>query len=171
VRRETGHTHKHTPRTAHDTTRQEQHHKRPHEEPLPPRTYQRSKVARRRCVPPPTPNRRCEHWWSVVVDARLSALCVNCGAKKDIRVFCSNSACFGNIVNLEYVRDHVICRVNWHLQEILLLRGFCALVNTPFYPPPTCVSHTITIVLHDYCTIYDASHRPTFCMPYTIPYW
>jgi len=50
---ETGHIHKHSTRTTHHTTRQEQDHKRPHEEP-PSRTSQRSKVARRRCVPPPT---------------------------------------------------------------------------------------------------------------------
>jgi len=53
VRRKTGHTHKHITRTTPHNTRQE---------PTPqtttrrttPFTYQRSKVARRRCVPPPT---------------------------------------------------------------------------------------------------------------------
>jgi len=52
VRRETGLTHKHATRTTQHRTRHEQHHKRPHEEP-PPRTQQRSKVARQRRVPPP----------------------------------------------------------------------------------------------------------------------
>jgi len=40
----------------------------------------------------------------------------------------------------------------------------------PLPPPPTCIAHTIAVLLHDYSAIYDPP-RPLFRMPYTIQYW
>jgi len=55
------------------------------------------------------------------------------------------------------------------LQDILLLQGFCARINPLFNTPPTCIAHTIAILLHDYCAIYDPppSELPFVChIPY-----
>jgi len=30
----------------------------------------------------------------------------------------------------------------------------------PFLPPPTCIAHTIALLLHDYCAIYDSPPTP-----------
>ena len=37
-------------------------------------------------------------------------------------------------------------------------------------PPPTCIAHTIAILLHDYCAIYDPPSEPSFIchIPYNI---
>jgi len=37
----------------------------------------------------------------------------------------------------------------WPLQDIVSLQGFCARVNIPDIAPPTCIAHTVAIVLHD----------------------
>jgi len=34
-------------------------------------------------------------------------------------------------------------------------------------PTPTCVAHTIAMLMHDYCAIYNAP-RPPFYVPHTI---
>ena len=52
-------------------------------------------------------------------------------------------------------------RVNpWRLQDIVLIRGFCARINHLLLPPPTRISHTIALLLHDYCAIYDPTPTP-----------
>jgi len=50
--------------------------------------------------------------------------------------------------------------INWPLHDIVSLRGFCARVNHPFIPPPTCIARTIAILLHVHCAIYDALPTP-----------
>jgi len=40
----------------------------------------------------------------------------------------------------------------------------------PFLPLPICIAHTIAILLHGYCAIYDPPQPPS-CMPYTIHNW
>jgi len=40
----------------------------------------------------------------------------------------------------------------------------------PFLPLPICIAHTIAILLHGVCVIYDLPQQP-FCMPYTIQNW
>jgi len=37
-----------------------------------------------------------------------------------------------------------------------------------FIPPPTRIAHTVALLLHDHCAIYDPLPRPPFCMPCTI---
>jgi len=44
----------------------------------------------------------------------------------------------------------------WPLQDIRLLRGYCARINHPSIPPPTCMAHPGAILLHDYFTVEDS---------------
>jgi len=48
----------------------------------------------------------------------------------------------------------------WPLQGIVL-RLLCTKQSSLFVlPPPTCIAHTIAILLHVYCAIYDAPPAP-----------
>jgi len=61
--------------------------------------------------------------------------------------------------------------VCWRLHDIVLLRGLWARINPLLIAPlPTRIAHTIALLLHDYCTLYD-SLRPPLCMPHTIQCW
>jgi len=60
---------------------------------------------------------------------------------------------------------------NWPLHDILSRLGFCARTNPPvFCPFPTCIAHTIEILLQ-YCCARNDPLRMLVCMPYTIQYW
>ena len=54
----------------------------------------------------------------------------------------------------------VVRPAHWPLQDIVLLRGFCARINHPSLPSPTCIARTNAILLHVYCAIYDALPTP-----------
>ena len=58
----------------------------------------------------------------------------------------------------------------WPIQDILLLRGFCARFNHLSFPAPTCIGHPDAILLHDYWAVYDPpSGLPCVChTPYNI---
>jgi len=43
----------------------------------------------------------------------------------------------------------------WPSQDIRSLHKFLALVNHPFIAPSICIAHTIAVLLHDSCAIYD----------------
>jgi len=53
--------------------------------------------------------------------------------------------------------------VSWPLQEIVLPRGPCPRIKPPFIaPPPTCIAHTVTILLQYYCVIF--ARPPRLCV-------
>jgi len=55
----------------------------------------------------------------------------------------------------------------WPVQDMCLLRGYCARNNHVFTPPPTCIAHPGTLLSHDYWTVYDSPSDLTFVC-YTI---
>jgi len=58
--------------------------------------------------------------------------------------------------------------VSWRLQDIVLLEGLCARIIPLLLPPPIRVAHTIALLLHDCCAIYDPPFDPS-CVCHT-PY-
>jgi len=58
---------------------------------------------------------------------------------------------------------------NWPLQDILSRLGFCARINHPLIAPPTCIAHTVAILLQCDCAIFDPLPTPRFhAIHYTI---
>jgi len=47
----------------------------------------------------------------------------------------------------------------------------CTNQSSCYCPPSICIAHTIAILLHGQCAIYDPPPNPPLCMPYTIQYW
>jgi len=60
------------------------------------------------------------------------------------------------------------CAIGWPLHDIVSLRGLFARINHPFMVSPTCIAHTVAILLQYYCAIFDLPPTPPLCMPYTI---
>jgi len=46
--------------------------------------------------------------------------------------------------------------------NILSLIGFCARTNYHCIAPPTCIAHTVAILVHYYCTIFNPLPTPRF---------
>ena len=42
----------------------------------------------------------------------------------------------------------------------LFLRGFCTRMQHAEIPPPTCIGHTVALLLYGYCAIYDPPPTP-----------
>jgi len=48
------------------------------------------------------------------------------------------------------------------IHDILSRVCFCARINHPFIAPPTCIAHTVAILLQYYCAIFDPLPTPCF---------
>jgi len=69
---------------------------------------------------------------------------------------------------LTSVTSRVSRLATWPLQDIRSLHSFHALVNHPFIALSICIAHTIVILLHDQCAVYDPPPDPP-CVCHT-PY-
>jgi len=67
-------------------------------------------------------------------------------------------------------RAECVCEAESELESVRSLQSFLALSNHPCSAPSICIAHTIAILLHDECAIYDP-HPTPLCMQYTIQYW
>jgi len=57
---------------------------------------------------------------------------------------------------------------SWRSQDIVLLRGLCARSNS-LLSPPTRIAHTIALLSHDYCAIFDPPPTPhVYAIQHTI---
>jgi len=56
-------------------------------------------------------------------------------------------------------------RSSFPLQDLFSLLGFCARINQLFIAPPTCIAHTVAILLQYYCAIFEPLPTPS---PYAI---
>jgi len=48
----------------------------------------------------------------------------------------------------------------WPLQGIRSIESFRALVHHPFIAPSICIAHTMAMLLHDSCAMYDPHPTP-----------
>jgi len=51
---------------------------------------------------------------------------------------------------------------SWPLHDILLRLCFCARINHPFIAPPTCIAHTVAILLQYYRATFHPLPTPRF---------
>jgi len=58
--------------------------------------------------------------------------------------------------------DIVITNIGWPIHDILSRLCFCARINHPFIASPTCIAHTVAILLQYYCAIFDPLPTPRF---------